>query len=37
MVELLQAWGYFMPFCFFIGVLRVLTDMVMRAFTRGGL
>lgn len=37
MEPLLQAWGLFMPYCFFIGVLRIITDIVMSAFTRGRL
>lgn len=30
-----QAWGLFMPYVFVLGVLRIITDLVWRAFTRG--
>lgn len=30
-----QAWGVFMPYVFVLGVARILTDLVWRAFTRG--
>lgn len=30
-----EAWGLFMPYVFILGVLRVLTDLVWRAFTKG--
>lgn len=32
---LFEAWGIFMPYVFVLGVLRILTDLVWRAFTRG--
>lgn len=37
MILLFEAWGYFMPYVFILGVFRVLTDLVWRAFTRGQL
>lgn len=30
-----EAWGIFMPYVFILGVLRIITDMVWRSFTRG--
>lgn len=30
-----EAWGLFMPYVLVLGVLRVLTDLVWRAFTKG--
>lgn len=30
-----EAWGLFMPYVFVLGVLRVLTSLVWRAFVRG--
>lgn len=37
MQEIFQAWGYFMPYVFVLGVLRIITDLVWKAFTRGEL
>lgn len=31
------AWGVFMPYVFILGVARIITDMVWKAFTRGDL
>lgn len=35
MIQLFQAWGLFMPYVFILGVFRILTSLVWRAFTRG--
>lgn len=35
MIEIFYAWGHFMPYVLLLGVLRVITDAVWRAFTRG--
>lgn len=37
MIEIFQAWGHFMPYVFVLGVLRIITDRVWSAFTRGDL
>lgn len=35
MVLIFTAWGVFMPYVFVLGVCRILTSLVWRAFTRG--
>lgn len=30
-----EAWGVFMPYVFVLGVLRIITDLVWKAFTKG--
>lgn len=35
MLQIFEAWGLFMPYVFVLGVLRIITDLVWRAFTRG--
>ena len=37
MLMIFQTWGLFMPYVLALGILRVLTDLVWRAFTRGQL
>lgn len=35
MLQIFEAWGLFMPYVAILGVLRIITDLVWRAFTRG--
>lgn len=35
MIQIFEAWGLFMPYVFVLGILRIITDLVWRAFTRG--
>lgn len=35
MILIFEAWALFMPYIFVLGVLRIITDLVWRAFTRG--
>lgn len=37
MLQIFEAWGLFMPYVFILGILRIITDMVWKAFTRGEL
>lgn len=30
-----EAWGVFMPYVFILGICKILTGLVWRAFTRG--
>lgn len=35
MTLLFEVWGTFMPYVFVLGIFRILTSLVWRAFTRG--
>ena len=34
---ILETWGIFIGYVFVLGVFRIITDLVWRAFTRGDL
>lgn len=35
MVQVFEAWGYFIPYIFIVGVLKIITDIAYRALTEG--